>query len=179
MQTGRVLVSFSSSFCNYFMVALAWRHCSCSLSNSILKYLSDLLITYSDVNFFSMASVSVIYLSHFILSISLKCSALFNTLFWSMWYSPFFACSACSISFDTIYFSLATHSSAYFQENSSCFTFMQKINMHFQPSLWCICILFHLIKICVIFYLDFLWFIDSGGSPLKQLLNFILFFLDQ
>ena len=60
-----------------------------------------------------MDSVPVLYLYDFILSISLKSSALFNNLLLLMCSIPFFACLLCSISFDTIYFPLATQSSAY------------------------------------------------------------------
>ena len=80
MYTGRVCVDFSSSFCSYVKVALAWRHCSCSLSNSVSKFLSNLLVTASDIDFYLLASVSVLSFSDFILSISLQISALFNTL---------------------------------------------------------------------------------------------------
>ena len=56
------------------MVALGWRHCSCSLSNYVSKFLSNLLATASYMDFCSMDSASVLYSSDFILSILLKSS---------------------------------------------------------------------------------------------------------
>ena len=32
------------------MVVLAWRYCSCSLANSVSEFLSNLIVTYSDVD---------------------------------------------------------------------------------------------------------------------------------
>ena len=70
---------FSGSSCSYFMVALARQHCSCSLYNYVSKFISNLLVTDSDVDFCSMDSVSLISFSEFILYILVKCYAIFNT----------------------------------------------------------------------------------------------------
>ena len=138
------------------MLVLSRRHCSTPLSNSISNFFSNFIITVSDVNLCSMASVSVISLSEFILSIPLKSSALFNTLWWLVCSRSFFACLVYSIYFENFSLSIATKPSAYCVRQF----FLSEISTKYQPSLSTLFPLhphlFYLRNIFAIFYLDFL-----------------------
>ena len=97
-------MSFSSYACSSFVVALVQCHCSSSLSSSVSKYIYNPLIKTSDVDFCSMVSVTVLFLSYFIFSISLEGYVLFKTLWWFICSSIFFASLVCSRSLGNIYF---------------------------------------------------------------------------
>ena len=135
------------------MGTLARRHCSHSLYNYFSKFLSNLLIKASDVDFYSMASISVLYFSEFILYILLKSSPLFDNLQRLMCSIPFVEFLFCFSYFEKIYFSLEIIYLPIVQENHFCLIFLQNINLTFQLSFRCSCIFFRLSKLCVIFYL--------------------------
>ena len=158
---------FSSSSCSYFMVPLDRKYFSCSLSNFVSKFLSNLLFAASYESFFSMDCVSVLSLSYFILSVSLKSSAIFNTFWLLVCSSPFFVYLVCSVYFDTIYFSLVIQSSDYCAGQLFPFGVSAKENMNLQLSFCWIYIFFHLSKLCVIFYLDSLQLFYYGGCSVK------------
>ena len=160
------------------MISLARWHCSPSLSNYVYNFLSKLLITASGVDFCSVAFVSVLSFYGFILSVLLKCSDLFNIFLLLMCSRPFFVCLVCSISFDTIFFSLATQPSTYFArqffpfeisaKDKSVFSTFFPLQLHiFSPGKT----LFYLLS-------RYLWLIGSGGFSLKQLLKVALLFFD-
>ena len=94
-----------------------------------------------------------------------------STLWLSMCFIPLSACLVCSSSFDTISFSLVIWLSFYCAEQFFLFEINAKEQYAFltlfplPPHFFC------LSKICVIFYLGFLLFIDSSGCSLKQLLK--------
>ena len=54
---------FSSSSCSSFLVSLSWWHCSCSLLNSDSKFISNLFITASYMDY---VRISMFSLSSFI-----------------------------------------------------------------------------------------------------------------
>ena len=135
---GWVCVTFSSSSFSSFKAALAWRNYIFSLSNSIYKFISNLLNTAYDVDLCQMASVLVLSFSSFIISILLKISALFKTFLWLMFSSPFFVCLVYSSSFDTIYFSLTIQSSVYYSGQFFLYEIPAKEQSDFQLYFRCI-----------------------------------------
>ena len=59
LYTGWVCVNFTSYSCSYFMVVLSWRHCSRSLSNYVSKFISNLFITASGVDFVQISASDI------------------------------------------------------------------------------------------------------------------------
>ena len=138
------------------MVELAWRHCSHSLSNSVSKLFSKILMIDYDGDFCSMASVSVLYFYHFILYILLEISSLLNTFWLLMCSNPFFECLFCSSSFYTIYFYIATQSYSYCSGQLLLFEIDEKEQTLFSTLFPLQLYIFHLDNICVILYTYFL-----------------------
>ena len=61
------------------------------------------------------------------------------------------------------------------QDDSFCLVFLKIAICPFNLLSAAAAYIFHLGKICVILYLIFLWFVDSGGFSLKQVLKVIIF----
>ena len=136
------LHSFSSSSCSQFIVALAWCNCSRSLSKYVSKLLSNLLVTASDVDFCSMASLSVLYFSDFTLSIPLNSYALFNTLLKQVCFSPFFHVQSVPVPLAQILFLFQLIHIPIVQDNYFHLILLQKRNLPFQIYFPCRCIFF-------------------------------------
>ena len=171
------LHDFSRYYCSYFVVALSWRHCSCSLSNYVYKFISNLVITASDVDFFSMASVLVLSFSGFIISISLKRCTIFNTFLLMMWSIPFFCVYYVPVPLTRFIFPLQfSHLPIVEEYYFFHLILLQKINRGFKPSFRCRCIFFTWSSF-VLSSISSFKFVDSGGCSLKKLMKVILFFL--
>ena len=133
-----ILCDFSGYSCSSFMVSLSRRHFISSLDNYISKFISNLFVVASGVDF--------VHISIFALSFwsSETCCFIIETILILVRQRQYFVISPF---YHLLEFFLVP---TWFR-----LRLMQKRNLIFQISFWCSCIPPHLSNLCIILYLYF------------------------